>query len=386
MNLNDPFPIQPRLDISPRHGFTESHSENMLRDSVLIAAAFTGTLAALILQDETGTWYRDSSGLTSEQLTGLEYVLSPGYLEESGAYLVKEYGLQVIEALPLLDDCNRVIGTLCALSPDPLALSQIQREGLKLLAEHIQTIVTMDHQKSESRSTPRAPLAASFVPGLVHELGSFIFGISANLDAFEARFAELEEVTKYGANIRRSLDRMSDFIVELREYGYPQRLSWAILELEPLLREAIEHHRPMAERNGIDLQLRVEGPLPAISADSQGLQSAFIRMIGLVLQQEGPGGQVILSVVSTRQGNRAVIYGHLDFSSTKFKDVDPARLFEPFYFRVSGLGRLTLPGARRVFESHAGTLTAGPGPEGSIRISFVLPSEMTYPLRSADQP
>jgi len=381
MNSNSPIPIQSRSDISPRHGFTESHSENMLRDSILIAAAFTNTFAALILQDETGTWYRDSSGITSEQLAGLEHVLSQGSMEESGPYLVKEYGLQVIMALPLVDDCQRVIGTLCSLSPDPIALSEIQRDGLKLLAEHIQTIVTMDHQKSESRTIPRAPSAASFVPGLVHELGSFIFGISANLDAFEARFTELDEVTKYGANIRRSLDRMSDFIVELREYGYPQRLSWTILELEPLLREAMEHHRPIAAKNGIDLQLRIEGTLPAIHADPQGLQSAFIRMIGLVLQQEETGGRVVLSVVSTRQGNRAVIYGHLDFSSTKFKDVDPARLFEPFYFRVSGLGRLTLPGARRVFEAHGGSLTAGPGPEESMRISFMLPSELTYPLR-----
>ena len=358
----------------------------MLRDSILIAAAFTDTLAALILQDETGTWYRDSSGLTSEQFAGLEHVISLGSPEDSGAYLAKEYGLHVLELLPLLDDCHRVIGTLCLLSPDPIALSEVQREGLRLLAEHIQTIVTMDHQKSESRATPRAPSAASFVPGLVHELGSFIFGISANLDAFEARFAELEEVTKYGANIRRSLDRMGDFIVELREYGYPQRLSWTVLELEPLLQEAIEHHRPMAARNGIDLQLRVEGSLPAINADQQSLQSTFVRVVGLVVQQEETGGRVILSALSTLQGNRTVIYGHLDFSSTKFKDIDPARLFEPFYFRVSGLGRLTLPGARRVFEAHGGTLTAGPGPEGNMRITFMLPSELTYPLRSASQP
>jgi hypothetical protein len=89
---------------------------------------------------------------------------------------------------------------------------------------------------------------------------------------------------------------------------------------------------------------------------------------------------VALNVAPSRQGNRVVICGHLYFSSMKFKDVDPARLFEPFYFRVSGLGRLTLPGARRVFESHGGTLTAGPGPNGGMRISFMLPSELPYPL------
>jgi signal transduction histidine kinase len=386
MRSNEPIPIQPRPEISPRHGFTESHSENMLRDSVLIAAALTGALAALILQGDTGTWYRDSSGLTSEQFTDLEPTLYQASSLELGGRLLQKHGLQVVEALPLLDHTNREIGILCVLSRAPLALSETQREGLRLLAQHIQTIVTMDQQKIETRTTPRAPSAASFVPGLVHELGSFIFGISANLDAFEARFADMEEVAKYGANIRRSLDRMSDFIVELREYGYPQRLSWSILELEPLLREAIDHNQPLAAKYRIDLQLLIEAPLPAIQADMQGLQSAFVRVIDLVLHQEETGGQVLLRVAPGHQGNRALIHGYMDFSSTKFKNVDPARLFEPFYFRVSGLGRLTLPVARRVFEAHGGTLSAGPGPEGRMRISFMLPSELTYPLRSADQP
>jgi signal transduction histidine kinase len=179
---------------------------------------------------------------------------------------------------------------------------------------------------------------------------------------------------------------MSAFIVELREYGYPQRLSWAVIELEPLLREAIEQNRSVAEKQNIDLQIQVAGTLPAINADEDGLRKTFTRVIGLVLQQEEAGGRVTLHVAPGHQGNKAVVGGYLDFSSMKFKDVDPARLFEPFYFRVSGLGRLTLPGARRVFESHGGTLTAGPGPDGGMRISFMLPSELAYPLRSASQP
>lgn len=379
--------MQNQSDISPRHGFIESHTENMLRDSVLLGAALTGARTALFLQDETDSWYRDSSDLTGEQLAGLESALSQEVKEESGALLLKEQGLHLLESLTLEDECQRSIGNLCVLSDAPLALSEAQRQGLRLLVEHIQTIVVMDHHKVESRIAPRPPSAASFVPGLVHELGSFIFGISANLDAFEARFVDMDEVSKYGANIRKSLDRMSAFIVELREYGYPQRLSWSVIELEPLLREATAQHRLIAAKQNIDLQVRVEGHLPAITADAEGLRGAFARVLDLVLQQQAPGSRVVLYAAPALQGHKKVICGHLDFSSVKFKDVDPARLFEPFYFRVSGLGRLTLPGARRVFESHGGTLTAGPGPEGGMRIHFMLPSESNHSsLRSANQP
>jgi signal transduction histidine kinase len=357
----------------------------MLKDWMLLAATFTGTQMALVLHDETGIWHRDSSGLTSEQLMAVESILVGGPTPEGTDSLRREHGLEVLEIIQLIDINQRTMGALCALSPTSITLSVAQQEGLKLLAGQIQTFLTTDHQRMETRTIPRAPSAASFVPGLVHELGSFIFGISANLDAFEARFAELDEVGRYGANIRRSLDRMSAFNEELREYGDPRRLSWSIRDLEPILREALEHHKSLAEQNQIDLQLLIKEPLPAINADEQSLLGAFVRVIGLVVQQEEVGGRVALQVATGRLGNRVTICGHLDFSSRKFKDLDPARLFEPFYFRTSGLGRLTLPGARRVFESHGGTLAAGLGSVGGMTISFMLPTVRTYPLRSDDQ-
>jgi signal transduction histidine kinase len=354
----------------------------MLRDSVLLAAALSGAVAVLVLKDETGTWYRDSSGLTSEQLADIEPALMEAADGKPGGRGLPDQGLQIVETLPIVDTYRRVIGTLGLLSPAALAFSAVQKDGLDLLVSHIQTIVVHERQKLESRASPRAPLATSFVPGLVHELGSFIFGISANLDAFEARFADREDVTRYGANIRRSLDRMSAFLVELREYGDPNWHSWAPLDLEPLLREVLAYLRPTALDKGIELQLEVAGTLPPANADRQSLRSAFINLLDLVLRHEEAGCGLVLHVSTNGSPEAEMICGHVDSSSPKFRGVDPARFFEPFYFRVSGLGRLALPGARRVFESHGGALVAGPGPEGGLRIRFRLPAVWASPPRS----
>ena len=53
-------------------------------------------------------------------------------------------------------------------------------------------------------------------------------------------------------------------------------------------------------------------------------------------------------------------------------DLDPERLFEPFYFRPAGLGRLALPVARRILEAHGGELLAGPRGQGGVEIQFTL--------------
>lgn len=385
MSSNSSFLIHTHPDVSPRRGFSESHSENLLRHVVLTAAAFTGAAAALILYDESGVRYRDGAGLTVEQIAELERALSQSGGQDSVQNPVLSQPDQVIESLPLTDECNRSIGTLCLVAPSPFVLSESHRAGLRCLADHIETIVMMNQQRIESRSLPRPPSAASFVPGLVHELGSFIFGISASLDALEARFAGIEEVTKYGGNIRRSLDRMSAFNTELRDYGYPQPLCWNSLELTPLLLKVTEDLKPQAAKGNVDLQLQIDGSLPAIYADEQGLQNTFTRLLDLILHQEDSGGTVTLKAAAIQQGIRTVIAGHLDCSSGKFKQVDLTRLFEPFYFRVSGQGRLTLPGARRVFESHGGTLTAGTGPGGGLRISFTLPSGSANSMHSLER-
>ncbi|GLH75065.1 hypothetical protein GETHLI_35680 [Geothrix limicola] len=354
---------------SLQHALVDSPAKRMLRDSVLLGAALTGAQTALVLWDESGVWYRDASHLMDDQLADLEFVMS---LEAEACDLhpLQKQGLQILEALPLRDHRHRSIGTLWVLSSDPLLLAEAQRRGLMLLAEHIQTIARMDRCGEATRTPEEAP----FVPGLVHELSSFVFGISASLDAFEARFGGMNGVARYGANIRKSLGRMNAFILELKDYGHPQPASRIVLEVEPLLWSAIEARRALAAEQRVSLQIQVEGPLPTIRADEAGLRSALVRVLDLALQQQEPGVGLVLRVRPGRHGDQEVVCGLLDVSREEFKAVDPDRLFEPFYFRVRGWGRLTLPGARQIFESHGGTLTAGPAPEGGLSLHFTLPS------------
>ena len=221
----------------------------------------------------------------------------------------------------------------------------------------------------ERRSAARACAEASFVPGLVHELRNFSFGISASLDAFQAR-TEGQEASRYGTVIRASLDRLNAFVEELREYGDPRTGPWGEGELAPLLREAVLRVQPEAERCRVAVRLEVDGPLPPIRTDGESLRSAFTRLLELAVQQEAPGGVLVLQVGAPG----GAISGRLDSPGLKVRGLDLARLFEPFYCRGSGLGRLALPVARRILEAHGGSLSAGPGPEGGMRIGFMLPA------------
>lgn len=385
MNPNAPIP-NPSLPGCPhRYGLADPGIERLLGDWLGLAAAFIGSQVALVLQDETGIWYLNSSGLAPGQMTALEQALAqnpPGSTILPG----QEGELTLTETLPLVDENGRSIGALHVLSPSRQPLPGNHREGMARVVGQVQSILSAGRHQLETRATPRAPAATSFVPGLVHELGSFVFGISANLDAFEARFGSIEDVSRYGATIRKSLDRMNAFIDELREYGDPQRYSWLETELDTLLKGVVTYEAAVAREANLELLCDIEGRLPTLMADEQSLRAAFTHLIQFMLKQEEPGGRVTLQVGVRSRGERVDICGHLDGSCMKMRNVDLARLFEPFYFRTSGLGRLTLPVARRVFEYHGGSLVADPGPDGGVRVQFLLPASLAYPLRSAGRP
>jgi signal transduction histidine kinase len=275
-------------------------------------------------------------------------------------------GLGALVPQDLADGRGRCIGRLWASAPGGPALA--------LVAGQIQLLVGMKLEQAEQRTRPRGPSGSSFVPGLVHELRNFIFGISGSLDAFHARFAAQEEVAKYETVMRTSLGRLNLFMDELADYGDPKPPSWTDRDLGFLLKEAIEYEKPRAAAEGVTIRLELEAPLPPVKADEQNLVMAFIRMIDLALGQRGSGGQVTVQAEAVRAGARPLIRGYVESSHLKLPEVDLARLFEPFYYRASGFGRLALPVARRILENHGGSLTAALGPGGRIRMAFTLPA------------
>lgn len=369
-----PLPNQARTEALRLHGFTEG-SERPLWDLPRLAATFCGAAAVLALRDETGLWFCEGSGLSPQDLVRLAPILAQPFVSRSQALAFADPGLRLVASHWLVDSLGRARGCLALLAPAPVPeLDPAQREGLRLVAEQLGVLVAAQQETAERRILARGPAATSFVPGLVHELRNFSFGISASLDAFEARFADAPATGKYGRVMRTSLERLNAFVEELQEYGDPRERPGSERNLEPILHEAIEHHHPLAERCQVALRLQVNAPLPRIRGDEASLRTAFIRLLDLALQQEPPGGELVLEVDTRRQGEKAVLFGHLDGRGLNLQGVDLGRLFEPFYFRASGLGRLALPVVRRIFEAHGGSLSAEPGPHGGMRMGFMLPA------------
>ena len=248
-----------------------------------------------------------------------------------------------------------------AASPDP--------DGRSGRAAPVDEAEDEDEDEDERRNQPRGPASNAFVAWLVHELRNFEFGIGGSLDACHACCSGQPGWARYEAVMRGSLDRLGRFLDELRDYGAPPAPVWTERSLDLLLREAVAclDPRPVAGGGGIRLLLRE--PLPRIRVDERSLVRAFTHLLELALGPSGTRGPVTVHAAGTPEG----LGGRVEGARPWPPGLDLARLFEPFYLREAGAGRLALPVARRVFEHHGGGLCAEPGPGGAVRLCFHLP-------------
>lgn len=253
------------------------------------------------------------------------------------------------------------------------------RAGVAQTVHLIERMVARAEARLERRGASRGPAGSAFVPGLVHELRNAAFGFSAILDAFQARYQDREEAQRYGGALRRNLEQLTGFIEELGAYGDPRSGSRERQPLDPLLRDAAALCQPIAERLGVTLQVAWEGPPVQVEADAASLREAFTSLLRWALGQglgidTGRGRTVTLAAGPQGGGAAGSLQGPglagCVVGSGQAQDL--ARVFEPFYFRAAGMGRLALPVARRILEAHGGSLTAAAA-EGGMTISFTLP-------------
>lgn len=384
MTTAEPIPIQVQSPAGADPGL-----EAALLDLLRLAAALGGGKAALALWDRQGVWFRAGAGLSRGEWAGLEPLLAeaaPGSGEGPGSFQ-EACGLRPLAWAHLSGwpEAGRA-GRIWALGrwagpggprKDGPAASGHPDGGspaLVLGASLFQRYLALQAEPAEQRSRPRGPSGSSFVPGLVHELRNFSFGISGSLDAFHARFGRHEDMARYERTMRSSLDHLNAFLDELRDYGDPGPPAWAVGDPERVLRGAVDRHRAAAAEGGVDLCLDLAGPLPPMRMDEAHLGGALARLVGLAVGRQKAGGRVTVRAMAVEQEGRREMAGHVEGSRLAFPGLDLARLFEPFYFRAEGFGRLALPVARRVLERHGGTLGAVPTPDGGVRLTFALPA------------
>jgi signal transduction histidine kinase len=335
--LSDPIEAARR-----RHGFNAPGDLEPLSRLLALAARSTGA-AELSLEDEGGCWYAESCGTHAGPW--MEHALSLEGADTRGRLRI----------------------------PEGAGDADLAAEAGGLILD----LLRLRRMAAERRRNPRGPEGASFVPGVTHELRNFLFSMSAGLDAFEAHFGGAAEA-EHAASLRKNLGRLQGFMEELSEYGNPGELSFALHPVQPVLAEAMNLAAPLSAARKVHLATGLEGAAVLERMDRAALERALRRLMELAVLETPDGGSVRVDASVLDGPGRPWLELVLQGGARIERDLEVARLFEPFYYRDKDMPRLGPAIARRMIEAHGGQATAAWTRDG-LMLRVLLPVWMEAP-------
>ncbi len=220
-----------------------------------------------------------------------------------------------------------------------------------------------------------------FVAAASHELRSPLAVIRASLSAAEeaARDADSRQAEKFGAAALGEAERMGRLVDDLLLLAGGDAGSWQLhsapVDLDTLLIDAAESHRPLAKAKGLRLELSLpDETLPQPSGDAERLRQILAVLLDNALQY-APKGSAVTLAARTQKGKVSLSVADC---GPGIPDEEKPRVFERFY-RIdksrhdkahAGLG---LAVARELAALHKGQLAASDTEGGGATFTLTLP-------------
>jgi signal transduction histidine kinase len=212
-----------------------------------------------------------------------------------------------------------------------------------------------------------------------HELRTPLTLVRTSVDVALRRERPAEHLQEVLVDVRDEVDRLARLATRILDVAAAGQGSWdrAPGDLAELTLEAVEACRPAAEARGLIVEVRAEGPVPAIF-HAGGVRQAVDNLLANALRF-APERSTVLVRAWSLPGGGAAVSVHDD--GPGIPEQERERLFEPFWKAGPGAGAgLGLAIVSEIARKHGGRAYAAPVAGRGTTIVLELGGE---PLRAA---
>jgi PAS domain S-box-containing protein len=231
----------------------------------------------------------------------------------------------------------------------------------------------LELQQSLRRSETLAAMG-SLVAGVAHEVRNPLFGISATVDAFEPELGE-KGLDEFVAALREQVDRLTQLMTDLLEYGKPPRFIFSRADLRNIVPQAIRSVTPQAAQKQVSIDTSFAADVPEVMLDKGRILQVLENLLDNAINHSPAGGVIRVDVSAVRDNGTPSVACSVRDSGRGFDPADIPRLFHPFFTKRRGGTGLGLAIAHKMIEAHGGRLNAANGEEGGGIVTFSLNAE-----------
>ena len=226
-----------------------------------------------------------------------------------------------------------------------------------------------ERRAAEARLRERETLAqlGQMSAVVAHEVKNPLAGISGALQVVGSRLPADSRDRKILDDIEDRIGALNRMLQDLLTFASPREPVPAPSALRRVVDEAASAVRGDVAMAGIGIA--IHGEDPTVPLDREQMHTVFLNLLLNAAQAMGLRGEIEVGI-STAGGNCEVRV------SDRGPGVPSAlreKMFEPFFSTKSRGAGLGLPTARRIVESHGGSLTARPRDGGGTVLTVLLP-------------
>jgi signal transduction histidine kinase len=242
------------------------------------------------------------------------------------------------------------------------------------ITERKQAEAERERLQAELRRGEAMAAMGALVGGVAHEVRNPLFGISATLDALEVRLGQQASAEQYFSVLRGELNRLTELMRDLLDYGRPAALDLAPGTLEAVIADALQACAPLAQTAEISVTTSTPDGAARATFDHARLRQVMQNLLQNAIQVSPRGGAINVVARGLHDDGKAWVECAVEDRGPGFREEDLPHIFEPFFSRRHGGTGLGLAIVQRIVEAHGGYVSVANRPQGGAVVTVRLPA------------
>lgn len=348
----------------------------------------------IMLMDETGRLELKASRLTGKQEATQQIPISRTIINEvttkeigvlssnamsdkrfTSGKSVHDFGIHSAICVPIKGR-ERILGVIqvdCSVSEHTYSTEQLRL----LTAIGYQTGLAIENVRLYEAAVQSERLAAigETVATLSHHIKNILQALGAGIDVVEMCLDKdnLPKAKNSWPIVQRNIGRINELILNMLAFSKDREPLLETTNINHVLNECIELVSAKADERSVAVMSDLDD-MPAIPADSTGLQHAFMNLLTNALEAVADETGIITVASNYDSMNRKVIVRVIDNGSGIPADM-LGRIFNPFWSSKGQKGTgLGLAVTRKVIEEHQGKINVKSSPSDGTTFTITLPA------------